>query len=279
MKITKSEIAALLKEDKAQQDVTTNSIVIQNKLHNFKVISKNKTPFVLCGIEAMFQAFESILAKYTIVNAKKDGDIILPNSEIISGQASIKELLQVERTVLNLIQHLSGIATKTKAFVVALNNPSIKVLDTRKTMPYLRKLQKYAVTVGGGINHRMDLAQMAMIKDNHIIAANGSIKNAVRLIKKHQPGIKIEVECDTLAQVEEAVNCPIDIILLDNMPLDDIKIASKIIRENSQIKIEVSGNVTLQNVNQYHNCNIDYISVGCLTHSVEAVDVSMEVII
>ena len=120
---------------------------------------------------------------------------------------------------------------------------------------------------------------MAMIKDNHIITANGSIKNAVRLIKKHQPGIKIEVECDTLAQVEEAVNCPIDIILLDNMPLNDIKIASKIIRENSQIKIEVSGNVTLQNINQYYNCNIDYISVGCLTHSVEAVDVSMEVII
>ena len=279
MKITKSEIAALLKEDKASQDVTTNSIVVQNKLHNFKIISKNKTPFVLCGTEAVSQAFESILAKYRIISLKKDGDVIEPNGEIIDGQASIKELLQIERTVLNLIQHLSGIATKTKAFVVALNNQSIKVLDTRKTMPYLRKLQKYAVTVGGGINHRMDLAQMAMIKDNHIIAANGSIKNAVRLIKKHQTNIKIEVECDTISQVEEAVTCPIDIILLDNMPLDNIKIASKIIRENSQIKIEVSGNITLQNISQYQNYDIDFISVGCLTHSVDAVDISMEVII
>jgi nicotinate-nucleotide pyrophosphorylase (carboxylating) len=279
MKITKSEIAILLKEDKASQDVTTNSIVVQNKLHNFKIISKNKTPFILCGTEAVSQAFESILAKYTITSLKKDGDTILPNHEVITGQASIKELLQIERTVLNLIQHLSGIATKTQTFVTALNNKNIKILDTRKTMPYLRRLQKYAVTIGGGHNHRMDLAQMAMIKDNHIIAANGSIKNAVRLIKKHQPSIKIEVECDTLTQVEEAITCPIDIILLDNMPLDDIKIATKIIREHSQIKIEVSGNVTLQNINQYQNCDIDFISIGYLTHSVEAVDVSMEVVI
>jgi nicotinate-nucleotide pyrophosphorylase (carboxylating) len=278
MKITKSEISALLKEDASFRDITTNSVIIQNKIHKFQVVSKHSTPFVLCGIEALSQALETVLAKHKVASSMNNGDLVNNGDIVISGESSIKELLQVERTVLNLIQHLSGISTKTKAFIDALDDRKIKVFDTRKTMPFLRKLQKYAVKVGGGENHRMDLSQMAMLKDNHIVAANGSIQNAVRLIKKHNPSIVIEVECDTLNQVEEASLCDVDIIMLDNMSIEIIKAASEIIKVHSTAKIEVSGGVTLHNISQYRGLNIDRISIGSLTHSVEAVDVSMEVI-
>lgn len=278
MKITKSEISALLQEDASSQDITTNSVIIQNKIHKFQVVSKHQTPFILCGIEAVSQALEVVLAKHKITSSMQNGNVVNGGDIIISGESSIKELLQIERTVLNLIQHLSGVATKTKAFIDALDDAKIKVFDTRKTIPFLRRLQKYAVKIGGGENHRMDLSQMVMLKDNHIVAANGSVQNAVRLIKKHNPSVIIEVECDTLSQVEEASLCDVDIIMLDNMSIQDIKTASEIIKVHSNAKIEVSGGITLQNISQYRGLNIDRISIGSLTHSVEAVDISMEVL-
>lgn len=276
MKITKAEIQNMLKEDRALQDITTNNIIVQNKMHNFEIISKNNTPFILCEVDALTRALESTLAKYDILSRREDGDMIKGGDVIIKGTASIKELLQIERTVLNIIQHLSGVATKAHHFVQKLGSDHIKILDTRKTIPYLRKLQKYAVTVGGGFNHRMNLEEMAMVKDNHIIAA-GSIKEAVRLLQRKLANTRIEVECDDLFQVKEATECEIDVILLDNMSVSEIKEASKIIRKNSQIQIEVSGGVTLDNIHYYKGLDIDYISIGSLTHSVEAVDISMEV--
>lgn len=277
MKITKLEILNILKEDKAFDDITSNSVIVQNIMHDFNIISKNKTPFVLCGIEAIPQALSAVLAKYTIDFSAQDGEIINPNETIIRGRASIKELLQVERTMLNIIQHLSGISTKTYAFIKELDNNKIKILDTRKTIPYLRSLQKYAVSVGGGENHRMNLAEMAMIKDNHIVASNGDISKAVRLVKKYHPNIRIEVECDTVSQVKDAIQCTIDVIMLDNMPIEEILIASEIIRK-TPIKIEVSGGINFKNLHLYRNLDIDYISIGELTHSVKAVDISLEII-
>lgn len=275
MNITKSEIMSILKEDKSSLDITTNSIIIQNKLQKFQIISKNPNEFILCGIDCIPQAFESVMAKYSIDTIQTDGTTIKCGQTIVSGNCSVKELLQIERSCLNLIQHLSGISTKTHQFVQTLNNPKIKILDTRKTIPLIRKLQKYAITIGGGFNHRMNLAQMAMIKDNHIIAT-GSITQAVRLIKKNQPNIQIEVECETLAQVNEAIQSKVDIIMLDNMPIELIKEASLLIRSNSAIKIEISGGINLSNISNYQNLDIDYISIGALTHSVNAVDISME---
>ncbi len=278
MKITKADIMAILKEDKAFADVTTNSIIIQNKLQNFRIISKNISPFVLCGIDCIFQAFESVMAKYSIDEVKKDGSVIECGQNIISGRASVKELLQIERSCLNLIQHLSGISTKTNLFVQALNNPRIKILDTRKTIPFIRKLQKYAVTIGGGFNHRMNLAQMVMIKDNHIMAA-GSISEAVRLVKKSQLSMQIEVECETIQQVFEAIEAKVDIIMLDNMSCLEVANASAIIREKSDIKIEVSGGINIANIAQYRELDVDYISIGALTHSINAVDISMDFLV
>jgi nicotinate-nucleotide pyrophosphorylase (carboxylating) len=275
MNITKSEIMSILKEDKSSLDITTNSIIIQNKLQKFQIISKNPNEFILCGIDCISQAFESVMAKYSIDTIQTDGTTIKCGQTIVSGSCSVKELLQIERSCLNLIQHLSGISTKTHQFVQTLNDPKIKILDTRKTIPLIRKLQKYAITIGGGFNHRMNLAQMAMIKDNHIIAT-GSITQAVRLIKKNQPNIQIEVECETLEQVNEAIQSKVDIIMLDNMPIELIKEASLLIRSNSTIKIEISGGVNLSNISNYKNLDIDYISIGALTHSINAVDISME---
>jgi nicotinate-nucleotide pyrophosphorylase (carboxylating) len=275
MNITKADIMAILKEDQAFSDVTTNSIIVQNKLQNFRIISKNLEPFVLCGVDSIFQAFESVMANYSLDICRKDGSVIEYGESVIAGKASVKELLQVERSCLNLIQHLSAISTKTNAFVQALNNPKIKILDTRKTVPLVRKLQKYAVVIGGGFNHRMNLAQMVMIKDNHIMAA-GSIAEAVRLVKKNQPSMQIECECESILQVEEAIASKVDIIMLDNMSIPEIANASDFIRKNSKIKIEVSGGINIANIGNYRELDIDYISIGNLTHSVNAVDVSMD---
>jgi nicotinate-nucleotide pyrophosphorylase (carboxylating) len=275
MNITKADIIAILKEDQAFSDVTTNSIIVQNKLQNFRIISKNLEPFILCGIDSVFQAFESAMAKYSLDICRNDGSVIEYGESLISGKASVRELLQVERSCLNLIQHLSAISTKTNAFVQVLNNPQIKILDTRKTVPLIRKLQKYAVVTGGGFNHRMNLAQMIMIKDNHIIAA-GSIAEAVRLVKKNQPSMQIECECESISHVEEAISSKVDIIMLDNMSISEIGNASEIIRKNSKIRIEVSGGINISNIGNYRELDIDYISIGNLTHSVNAVDISMD---
>jgi nicotinate-nucleotide pyrophosphorylase (carboxylating) len=277
MNITKIEIYEMLKEDKAFQDITTEATVVQNKMQRFAIISKNEKPFVLCGIEALQKAFDASNAQYKIDITKEDGNIIQAREIIVGGHASIKELLQIERTVLNLIQHLSGVATKTQTFVLKLNSPSIKILDTRKTIPHIRKLQKYAVLTGGGQNHRMDLAEMILIKDNHIANCNGEISEAIRLAKKRFPRKKIEVECETIQQVIDAVKLNVDIIMLDNMSISQITEASKIIRTNPKIKIEVSGGITLANISNYSHLDIDFISTGSITHSIESVDISMEV--
>ena len=177
--------------------------------------------------------------------------------------------------MLNLIQHLSGVATVTQNFVKALNNKKITILDTRKTLPTLRELEKYAVLCGGGKNHRLSLSDMILIKDNHIAAA-GSIKKAIAAAKKS--GKKIEVECDNSTQVAEAIIAAPDIIMLDNMNSAELKKSIALIQKSKKkIQIEVSGGVNLENIKNFRTLAIDFISIGSLTHSARAVDIGLDI--
>jgi nicotinate-nucleotide pyrophosphorylase (carboxylating) len=268
-------IADFLAEDGA--DATVNAIPeIKLKTCDFFFISKEKEDFIVCGVGFLEQTLREIGSKnFKITALKKDGDVVKKSEIILKGTANAADFLLIERTALNLMQQLSGVSTKTFKMQKALEGTKIKILDTRKTTPGIRELQKYAVRVGGGKNHRFGLFDMIMIKDNHI-AAVGGIKNAILSVIKHNNGLKIEVECETLAQVTEAIKHKIDVIMLDNMPIKQIKIASKIIR-TTEIKIEVSGGVNFKNINKYKELDIDYISTGSLTHSVQAVDISAKI--
>ena len=198
---------------------------------------------------------------------------------ILKGTANAAEFLIAERISLNLIQQLSGVATKTAYYMKLLEGTKIKVLDTRKTIPLFRSFQKYAVKCGGGENHRFGLFDMILIKDNHIAAA-GSIEKAIKsAILVNKNNLKIEVECESLEQVQSAIKFPIHRIMLDNMSVQNINIATKIIRTSAQkIEIEVSGGVNLKNISEFKNCDIDFISIGDLTHSISSVDISAKIL-
>ncbi len=275
MKIPKAKILEFLAED--GRDITTLAIEgLQSKICTFDFISKHKEPFVLCGGEFLSQILQAMEAKnFEIELLKKDGETIFPKEIFLKGRAVASDFLVAERTSLNLMQQLSAVSTKTKKMKMALEGSEIQILDTRKTVPSLRFLQKYAVKCGGGQNHRFGLYDLAMIKDNHIKAAGG-VNQAISSLLKAKLGTKIEVECETISQVREAINHPIDIIMLDNMAPSQIAEASKIIRTTA-IKIEVSGGVSLENIGTFKTLDIDFISSGALTHSVEAVDISANI--
>jgi len=208
----------------------------------------------------------------------KDGAKLAAKKTIARGCGDAKLIFAAERVILNLIQHLSGVATLTKKFTEALGNKKIQILDTRKTLPGLRELQKYAVKTGGGKNHRMNLSDMILIKDNHIAAAGG-IKNAIELVKKSAEKLKIEVECDNFQQVAEAVPACPDIIMLDNMLPAEIKKCVALIRKKSaKIKIEISGGIMLTNIKNFSQLDVDFISIGAITHSAKAVDIGLDVV-
>ena len=258
----------------ADGDITSNLTIPENTIVNF-VIS-NRQPIILCGADIALKVFGKINHdhKLTLQKHFNDGDFLPEKSVIISGSGPARLVFACERVALNLIQHLSGIATKTSKFVAELEGKT-KILDTRKTIPALRELQKYAVKIGGGQNHRMALYDGILIKDNHIAAA-GSIQSAVLMVRKQlKTKLLIEVECDNLAQVEESLAVKADIIMLDNMNLDQIKQAVKLI--NGAAKIEVSGNVTINKVKEISKTGVDFISVGALTHSVEAADIGLDI--
>jgi nicotinate-nucleotide pyrophosphorylase (carboxylating) len=206
----------------------------------------------------------------------KEGEALKPGKSIVEGKGNARLIFAAERAILNLIQHLSGVATLTQKFVTKLNNKKTKILDTRKTLPGLRALQKYAVTIGGGANHRFNLSDMVLIKDNHIAAAGG-VKEALLAVKKKNR--KIEIECDNFTQVAEAAELHPDIIMLDNMNVANIKKCSTLIRKKSpKTKIEVSGGVTLDKISRFSKLNIDFISIGSLTHSATAVDIGLDIL-
>lgn len=267
-------------EDKALFDVTSNLTITKNNLINFAINSRQDITF--CGKNIILEVFAQLRKSAKFKNSKldlkilkQDGVLVKKNQAIATGYGDSKLIFAAERVILNLIQHLSGITTLTNEFCQALGDNKIKILDTRKTIPNLRFLQKYAVKTGGGSNHRFDLSDLILIKDNHIAAADG-IANAINLAKKNNKNLKIEVECDNLDQVKQATDLKADIIMLDNMTISQVKEAIKII--NNKAKIEISGGINLTNIKNYRNLKIDFISIGCLTHSIEAVDIGLDII-
>ncbi len=273
-------IAIALKEDAALNDVTSDLTIADDSLLNFQIAPRQD--IIFCGCEIITEVFLQLKQNKKFKNAKldlkffaKDGDVIKAKKPIVTGFGDAKLIFAGERVILNLLQHLSGIATLTNEFVKKLNNKKITILDTRKTLPGLRTLQKQAVAAGGGKNHRFNLEDMILIKDNHIAAA-GSVSRALELAKKS--GKKIEIECDNFKQVEEAVKSSPDVIMLDNMSPAEIKKCAEIIRKDKKIKIEISGGINLENIKNFTKLDIDFISIGALTHSVKAVDIGLDII-
>lgn len=277
MKLDKKEIdkiiSCALTEDVGSGDVTTNLIVPKNEKSRASFYAKENG--VIAGLTVAKSVFTKLDKKSIWKSFVKEGDRVNAGTRIAEVTGSYRALLTGERTALNILQRLSGIATQTSEFVRLAEGTKVRVLDTRKTVPGLRTLDKYAVKIGGGENHRSGLYDMVLIKDNHIKAAGGITSAVERIRKNLKAKIKIEVETSNLDEVCEAVNCNVDIIMLDNMTNDAMKEAVRII--NGKIKVEASGNVTVNNFRQIAEIGVDYISIGALTHSVKALDINMKI--
>ena len=267
-------ISLALKEDIGKADITTEAILKGVSDRTIKATLIAKEDLILAGLELFEMTFKKIDPEVKIITDIGDEDFCKKGSVILYLEGKFSSILKGERVALNILQHLSGIATNTYKVVEELKGTKIKILDTRKTIPLWRKWEKYAVRVGGGYNHRMGLYDMFLIKENHIAVA-GSISKAVMLAKNYDPNVKIEVEVRNFNEVKEAVDTEADIIMLDNMDDSEIKNCVKYIRENSDKNIEVSGNITLERIKRLRDIDIDFISMGALTHSVKAADISL----
>ncbi len=209
---------------------------------------------------------------------RADGDRIDAGTEVLRIRGPLRELLGAERTLLNFLTHLSGIATATRAWVDALSGTGCAVRDTRKTTPGLRQLEKYAVRCGGGVNHRMGLGDAALIKDNHVAAAGG-IAAAIAAVRAAAPSLPLEVECDTLAQVREALDAGAGLVLLDNMDLADLRSAAAMARRYPQARLEASGGLRLEAAGAVAQTGVDFVAVGALTHSSPALDLGLDLLV
>lgn len=264
-------IKEALNEDCPFGDVTTEAIVDKDSTCTVDLISKEEG--IIAGIEVFSRVYH-ILQDVEVTFFIKEGERVKKNQVIGKIKGNTRKVLIGERVALNLIQRLSGIATLTNKFISKLENTKTKLLDTRKTTPNLRILEKYAVSIGGGNNHRFNLSDGVLIKDNHIDAAGG-IKEAVFKAREYAPFVrKIEVEVETLSEVKEALQCGVDIIMLDNMYIDTLKEAVSLI--GNRAKTEASGNVTLDNIEEIAKTGVNYISSGYITHSYKAFDLSMK---
>ena len=267
-------IMRALKEDITYLDVTTDYLIPDDQISN--AIFMSKANGVLCGIDVALRTLSILDPKATFEVLMNDGDTIEKSDIIAHVQGKTRALLKGERTALNLLQHMSGIATATKCAVDEVSGTGAVITDTRKTLPGLRALEKYAVTVGGGRNHRFNLSDAAMIKDNHTDAV-GSITKAVETLRTRVGHtIKIEVETRTLDEVREAVCVGADIIMLDNMDTETMKKAVAII--SGAAPIEASGGIKAGMLREVAETGVNIISIGALTHSVKALDISMKII-
>ena len=260
-----------LAEDIAGGDITTNAIFGQNDRARGTFLAK--APCTIAGLDVALEAFSQLDAGLDTALQVHDGDDCAAGATIAHVTGSTRALLSGERTALNFLQHLSGIATLARQFVRA-SGGVITILDTRKTTPTLRALEKYAVRMGGAANHRMSLNDGVMIKDNHI-HLGGGIANAVAQVRAFGATGVIEVEVETLMQVDQALDAGADILLLDNMTVDDIREAVR--RSRGRAKTEISGGVTLARIPELAATGADFISIGALTHSAPAVDISFEI--
>lgn len=265
-------IKLALKEDISQEDVSTNAVMPEYKKGTVQLIAKQKG--VICGLPVFERTFK-ILDNNTQINFfAKDGDEVNFGQVLAEIIGDIRVLLSGERTALNYLQRMSGIATYTRSVASLLNGSKTKLLDTRKTTPNMRIFEKYAVKVGGGNNHRYNLSDGVLLKDNHIGAAGG-IKNAVIAAKNYAPFVrKIEVEVENLDMVKQAVEAGADIIMLDNMTPEQMKEAVEYIAGRAQT--ECSGNVTKENIKNIIDCGVDFVSSGALTHSAPILDLSLK---
>jgi len=270
----KDAIKKWLIEDMPYGDLTSDAI-FDKQIGEGKLLAKERG--VLCGLEVFQKIYQIIDSSVTIEMKKVDGDVIDQGEIIGLVKGPMVSILKGERLGLNLLQHLSGIATMARAYCNEVKEYSVRVADTRKTTPGLRQLEKYAVVTGGASNHRFSLSDGVMIKDNHISGA-GSIAEAVRKVRDGIPHtVKIEVETETLDEVEEAVEADVDIIMLDNMSDATIAEAVCLIRRNKRnILIEASGNMNIERMAQVASLGVDIISIGNLTHSVSALDISLK---
>lgn len=268
--------ADLLKEDLGRGDITTQSVVRGGLRARGRFLAKQD--FVLCGLEIAEAVFGALDNAIGLESRVYDGDDISAGDEFAKIEGPAAALLTGERTALNIMQRLSGVATLTRAFVTRVEGTGARITDTRKTTPGLRLLEKYAVTIGGGFNHRFGLDDGVLIKDNHIALAGG-VRRAVELARLSASHLmKIEVEVASQAQLREALAAFADVIMLDNMSLEEARESVKLIRDNNPaISIELSGGVSLDNVREFAECGVDLISVGAITHSAPAVDISLKI--
>jgi len=273
MKMNADElILNALREDITSEDITTNSVMREYKLGEVELICKEDG--VIAGLEVFKRVFELLDEKTEISFLCKDGDEVKKGEKLGVIRGDVRVLLSGERTALNYLQRMSGIATYTRSVARLLEGSKTKLLDTRKTTPNMRVFEKYAVKVGGGYNHRYNLSDGILLKDNHIGAAGG-VKEAVRMAKEYAPFVrKIEIEVENLDMLQEALDAGADIIMLDNMSVEDMKTAVQMAAGKAET--ECSGNVTRENVARLVDIGVDYISSGALTHSAPILDLSLK---
>jgi nicotinate-nucleotide pyrophosphorylase (carboxylating) len=270
---TATLVRSALEEDGAFNDITTIATVVSGRRAGGAIVARRAGR--VAGAPLAVEAFRILDPKAVMRVDVQDGEDVAAGASVLMIRGHAREMLSAERVALNFMQHLSGIATLTAQFVAAVKGTSAKILDTRKTLPGWRLLEKYAVRCGGGQNHRMDLASSVLIKDNHLNAVDGDVGLAVsRARSVAPPAARIEVECETHAQVEAAIAARADIILLDNMGLDDLRECVKFV--NGRAIVEASGRVRLDTVRAIAETGVDWISAGSLTHSPPALDLALD---
>lgn len=261
-----------LSEDQVDRDVTTLSLGAFDAPARAEVVAK--AVGVLSGTTAFVETFRQVDPRVRIESRRPDGEILAPGDVVLELNGMEGSILRGERTALNFLQRLSGVATMTRSFVERLSHTPVTLLDTRKTSPGMRLLEKRAVRDGGGANHRLHLADMAMIKDNHIRMA-GSIALAVEAVRRHSPDVGVEVETQDMDQFREALELPVDVIMLDNFSDEMVKQAVAL--NQGRRRLELSGNVALDTIARRVIPGISFVSVGALTHSYRSLDLSLEI--
>ena len=273
MKIANKEVIKfvehLLKEDKAHQDITSNYFIDKDQQARATIFSKEK--IIISGIDFTLELFKRNCGNIKVLSKLKDGSKIKNNTKILIIEGNAKKILSAERAGLNLLQHLSGISTLTARYSQKIKKNKVILLDTRKTTPGLRKFEKYATFIGGAKNHRLDLSEDYMIKDNHLILDNKIYEKIAKMNKNEKK--KLVIECDNLFQVKKIIDLNVKHILLDNMNLKTMKKAKEIIGKKA--KIEVSGGVNLKNITKISRIGVDFISIGAITQSAPAVNISL----
>jgi nicotinate-nucleotide pyrophosphorylase (carboxylating) len=268
-------ISIALREDIGTGDITTDLFVPRGFKASARVVSRERA--VIAGVETAAEVFRRVDATLHVKIVQPDGSAVDGGETVVEIRGEARSILTAERVALNFLQRLSGIATLTRQFVDGAGNNHAKILDTRKTTPGLRALEKAAVVSGGGVNHRFGLYDMVLVKDNHLVAQGGfsHIESTIRTLRKERPEIRVEIEADNLSQVRTFLEIEgIQVILLDNMTAAQMREAVALGKD--KVKFEASGGVTLKNIRQIAATGVDYISVGALTHSARAIDFSLE---